>query len=204
MLPVIATGTYSYHATLNGQPSGTSSIVVTHIGTTTEIAETTSGTIDGINASAKAAMTLGNTLVPTAYSGSYAGAGQSATSSVSFSAATAQVTGPSGILSFALIPPATHFAILDGALLAGFIALPAEMQTWSGAPAQAIAPVYGRSVTLALVSTAATPRPDDVPKIDATIGFAGPYPFTLWYDPSTFIVDELDIPSQGIIVTRGH
>ena len=204
MLPTIAIGTYTYHASLNAQPSGTSSIVVKRSGTTTEIDEQTAGTIAGINATASATLILGNNLVPTAYNGKYQGDGQAATSSVTFSANAAQVIGPSGTLTFGLTAPATHFAILDGALLAGFVALPAEMQAWNGAPAQAIAPVYGQSVALALAPSTVSTRPTDLPKADVAISVGGPYPFTLWYDPTTFITDELQVPSQGIIVTRAR
>lgn len=202
MLPVIATGTYTYRAALNAQPAGVSSIVVTHTGGATQISETTSGNVGGVSASATATLALGSNLAPMSYSGKYEGGGQSAASSVTFAANVAQVSAPSGKLAVTLAPPATHFAVLDGALLAGYFALPAEMQAWSNAPAQAISPVYDQAVTLTLAPAVTAPRPADVPKSDIAINLSASFAFTLWYDPTTFITDEIDVPSQGIVVSR--
>ncbi|MHB8146592.1 MAG: hypothetical protein ACYDGM_04930 [Vulcanimicrobiaceae bacterium] len=202
MAPSIAAGTYSYRSSIAGQSAGNSTILVTHTATETEIEEQTSGTIGGMDASAKATLVLGADLSPASYTGSYVGAGRSATTTLSVTGSTASLTGPAGPQAFTLLAPATHFVVIDGALLAGFMALPAQMQAWSDAPIDAIAPVYGRAVSLTAEAAVAAVRPTGVAANDVALAIGGPYPFTLWYDPATLITDQLDVPSQGIVVTR--
>ncbi|HUZ50304.1 MAG TPA: hypothetical protein VMW12_11315 [Candidatus Dormibacteraeota bacterium] len=200
--PEIAAGTYSYHSSIGGQPAATSTIVVKRTATNTEIDEQSSGTIGGMSASAKATLVLGADLAPASYTGSYVGDGQSATTTLSVAGTTASLTGPAGPQSFTLLAPATHFAVIDAALLAGFIALPAQMQAWNDAPIDAIAPIYGRATPLATLPTAAVVRPAGIAAKDVALAVGGPYPFTLWYDPTTLVTDELEVPSQNIVVTR--
>lgn len=198
----IAAGTYGYRSSIAGQPAGTSTIVVKHNGALTEIDERTSGTIGGMDASATATMMLNADLSPASYAGSYVGAGQSATTALTITGSGANLTGPSGPQSFTLLAPATHFVVIDGALLAGFVALPAQMQAWKQLPVDAIAPIYGRTIPLSSSADAPPARPAGVAASDVSLAMGGPYPFTLWYNPTTLVTDELDVPSQGIVVTR--
>ena len=200
--PSIAAGTYSYRASIGGQSTGTSTIVVKHGAADTVIDEQSSGSIGGMNASATATLVLGPDLSPASYSGSYVGQGQSATTTLSVVGHGANLTGPGGPQAFTLLPPATHFAVIDGALLAGFIALPAQMQAWNDAPIDAIAPIYGRAIPLSTEPATAAVRPAGIAAKDIALGIGGPYPFTIWYDPATFVTDRLDVPSQGIVITR--
>lgn len=201
----ITPGTYTYKSVINGKSVGTSTIVVKQTGAVTEIDEQTAGTINGVAASATATLDLNSTdLSPTAYQGQYQGGGQSAKTSVTFDGTNAKAVTPAGNLSFPLVRPATHFVVLDGALLAGFVALPAELRAWNNPSVTAIAPVYGQALTIAPDPSPNPTRPAAVPAADLVLSVPGPVAFTVWYDPSTNIADELDVPSQGIVVTRAR
>ena len=49
---------------------------------------------------------------------------------------------------------------------------------------------------------AAGARPPHVPIIDLGLSVGGSIPLTEWYDPQTYVLDEVDIPSQSIAIIR--
>ena len=53
-------------------------------------------------------------------------------------------------------------------------------------------------------ASAAPARPADVAASDASISLTGQIPLTIWYDPTTYLTDEVDVPSQGLVVTRNR
>lgn len=199
----IAPGTYAYKVSLAGASTGQSTITVKRNGAATEIDEDTSGTVGQTSGTAKAILNLGPDLAPTSYQNAYAAGGYSGKISATFTAAQATVDGGmSGPKTFTL-GGAKHFVVLDGAELSGFIALPAQMQSWANAPALAVFPLYGQSISLAPKAADASTRPGTVAATDAGVTVdSGPAPFTIWYDPTTLVMDELDVPSQHFVVTR--
>jgi hypothetical protein len=76
------------------------------------------------------------------------------------------------------------------------------MEAWKDMPVLAIAPSYGRGENLAVDTAAKPQRPSTVPAHDVAVSFRGSLPFTIWYDPMTFVPDEIDVPSQNVVVTR--
>jgi hypothetical protein len=197
-----ADGTYNYAVTVNGARLGSASITVGHASSAVRLDEKSSATYNGMPASGTATMVLDMDLAPTAYQASYSAAGQSGRSNVSFSGSSASVSGPSGNNTFTLIGGAKRFAVLDGTMLAGMFILPAQMRAWSGAQATILAPMYGQSLPLALDATAKPNRPSGLPSGDVNLSVSGQVPFTVWYDATTLLVDEVDVPSQGVAVTR--
>jgi hypothetical protein len=203
-VPADGTYNYTYQSTMTqAQSSGKSSISVQHSGSAVKVTENSSGTIMGTPATGVTTQTLGPDLSPTGYMGSYTGGGRTLQSSVTFTGNVANATTPEGPRSFAMTPGATHFVILDGGMLGGFFILPAQMNAWQRASVDLIAPIYGQSAPLTLdTSTTPPTRPTAVPANDISISFSVPVAFTEWYDPITLIMDEFDVPSQGITVTR--
>lgn len=200
----LAPGTYAYNVSLAGANTGQSTITVKRDGTTTEIDESTSGTVGQTTGTAKATLSLGADLAPTAYQNAYEAGGFSGKITAAFTPAQATIQGGlDGTKTFQLGSDAKHFVVLDGAELAGFIALPAQMQAWSNAPALAVFPLYGQTIALAPKPAAASQRPGNVASTDVGVTVdSGPAPFTIWYDPATLVMDVLDVPSQHFIVTR--
>jgi hypothetical protein len=62
--------------------------------------------------------------------------------------------------------------------------------------------MFGRGGAIAVDQAMKPARPAAVPAGDASISVSDPIEFTLWYDPATLIVDELDVPQQQAIYTR--
>ncbi|MHB8177280.1 MAG: hypothetical protein ACYDA5_01915 [Vulcanimicrobiaceae bacterium] len=197
-----ASGTYVYRASSDGQAAGNARIVVARNGASISLSETSSGIVAGQPSSAQTAMTLAPNLAPLSYAGRYDAMGKATSSTVSFSGGSATATGMSGTSTLSLVADAKHFVILDGALVSGFFALPAQMKAWGDTPAIAVIAVYGVGVPIAVAPTARATPPAGVPATDVHLSFDGTVPFSEWYNPATLIVDQIDVPSQGIIVTR--
>ncbi len=199
----IAPGTYTYNATLAGTNVGTSTLVVKSVGTSTEIDEKVTGTISGSGASASDTLVLGADLGPLTYQMNATEDGSPLRDSATIVNATANITDVHGkTASFDLLANTKHFVVADFGLFAGLLPLPAQMRAWDNAPVLVVVPMLGRSVALTPDATASAQRPASVPANDVALVFSGEAPFTIWYDPSTFVPDEIDVTSQGLTVTR--
>lgn len=205
--PFLTPGTYQYTALLNGQPAATSTITVAHTGNATNIDEDSSGSLAGMHLSGKATMVLGADLAPTQYNGSYESASQKATVMVALTPTAATIAGSAavgGSQALALSANTRHFVVIEPGLLAGLFALPAQLESWKDPAVTAIAPMSGRAEALATDPASAQARPSDVPAQDAVLSFGGRFPFTIWYDPTTFVPDEVIVPMQHVVITRAR
>jgi hypothetical protein len=201
--PSIAPGTYTYNATLSGAKVGTSTLTVKAVNGNTEIDEHASGAVAGAGASANATLLLGNDLAPTSYQLTGTNNGSPVKDGATIANGTASVTTVRGqSQSIDLLASTKHFVVVDLGVFAGFLPLPAQMRAWDNAPALAVVPSLGQSVALVPSSAAAPARPAAVPAADQSLSFDGQAPFTIWYDPTTNVPDEIDVTSQGIVVTR--
>lgn len=201
----LAAGTYAYVATVQGKQSGKTSVTVTHNadGSTT-IAEDGAGSFQGMDGTAKATLSLGTDSAPTAYSSHVDVAGTALDYGVTFSGATATINGGLGGGSTFTLAVGEHFAIVDGGLLSGFVALPMQVAAWPGAQLQGIAAIYGRETPLTLDAAAKPVRPAGVPAGDVSLSYSAPIALVEWYDPTTMVMDELDVPSQAFTVARSR
>jgi len=202
VIPLTA-GTYQYVASSQGAQVGKTTVVVTRNGDgTTTITEDGAGTYQGMAGSAKATLSLAPDLTPTAYGSTIDVAGSQITPSAAFTPTGATMMG--GISEGSATLAAGHrFVVIDGGLLDGFIALPAQVAAWPGATIDLLAPVYGRSAEFGITANAAPARPQGVPANDVALSAdAGNIPLVEWYDPATMIVDRIDIPGQGLSVVR--
>jgi hypothetical protein len=198
--PSIPPGSYTYTATMAGKPVGTSTITVS-AGPPMTIQEQASGGTGAQGASGKATLTLGADLGPTAYSGDYTNAGTPMSVAVSVAGDTATI----GKATYPLTGSTKHFVIVEAGMTAGLFALPAQMQAWNNGAALMVVPMMAAmGGTLAIVpdSSLAGTRPAGVPAADTALAIGGQFPFTIWYDPATNVPDEIDVPSQNVVVTR--
>ena len=199
----IPPGTYTYTATMGGANVGTSTLTVKRVGDTTVIDERVIGALSGSAASASDTLILGADLGPLSYQMNAISDGSPLKDSARIQNATANVTDVHGkSASFDLLATTKHFVVADFGLFAGLLPLPAQMRAWNDAPVLVVVPELGRSATLVPDAAAKAQRPSSVPAGDLAIVFAGDAPFTIWYDPSTNLPDEIDVTSQGLTVTR--
>jgi hypothetical protein len=200
-------GTYQYTALLNGQPAATSKITVTRTGNATDIDEDSAGSLAGMRLSGKATLVLGADLAPMQYNGNYESAAQKATVTVALTPTSATIAGSAatgGSQLLALSANTRHFVVIEPGLLAGLFALPAQLESWKDPAVTAIAPMSGHAEALSTDPASAAARPTDVPAQDAVLSFGGQFPFTIWYDPTTFVPDEVIVPMQHVVITRAR
>ncbi len=199
----IPSGTYTYTATMGGASVGTSTLTVRNVGDTTVIDEQVKGALSGSAASASDTLVLGADLAPLSYQMNAVEDGSPLKDSAHIDSTTASVTDVHGkSASFDLGASSKHFVVADFGLFAGLLPLPAQMRAWDNAPFLVVVPELGRSATLVPDQSVNPQRPAGVPEQDAAISFTGDAPFTIWYDPSTNVPDEIDVTSQGLTVTR--
>jgi hypothetical protein len=198
--PSIPAGTYTYQAAVAGKVAGTSVLTVKP-GPPMEIDEQASGGSGAQTGSAKATLTLGPDLAPVSYTGDYNMGGSPNSVAATLTPAVATVAGQ----TYPLTGGAKHFVVLELGLTAGLFVLPAQMQAWNNSTALIVAPAsVGMVGTLPVSpdSSLAGARPSTVPAPDLALAIGGPFPFTIWYDPATYVPDEIDVPSQNVVVSR--
>lgn len=200
----IAPGTYSYTATLAGAKVGSSTLTVKDVNGTTQIDEQASGAMSGDSATANAVLNLGPDLAPTSYQLNGMNDGSPVKDAATITGTTANITNVHGKhQSFDLLASTKQFVILDFGTFAGFLPLPAQMRAWNDPVVLAVVPSIGQSVSLIPADASTVPtRPATVPATDQSISFQGQAAFTIWYDPTTNIPDEIDVTAQGLTVIR--
>ena len=197
-----ADGVYTYIVTVAGESAGKTAITLTHTPDGLRLTETASASVGGSDFAATSNLTLDGTLAPASYSAVYNPPGRTVHAAIAFNGGTASETADNGALKFTLDSSAKHFVVLDGTLFSGFFILPAQLQAWSTPPVLAVSPMFGHGGTIAVDAALKADRPKGVPAGDVAISVSDPVQFTLWYDPSTLIVDELDVPMQNASYVR--
>ncbi len=194
----LANGTYTYKTTYNGADLGTSTVQVQNGGTS--ITEHVQGTYLGTSGNANATLTLNPDLSPASYRASGTMGGHAMTDAATVANGVANVTTAQGQARNVALPAGVaHFVFVDLGTIAGFVALPEQMEAWKDAPVCAVLPSMGQSLQLAPQTAAATGGPAG----DVAVAFSNPQaPFTIWYNPATLVPDLISIPSQNLTVTR--
>jgi hypothetical protein len=199
----IAPGSYTYKALLSGANVGTSTVQVKSTGGLTEIDERATGSYQGESGSGTAKLMLDATLAPTVYQATGSFAGSPTKDGATMQGSTANVTTPRGqTTAIPLLASTKHFVVIDLGTISGFIPLAAQMKAWGDTPALAVVPSFGRSLTIVPSDPTPAARPSTVPAADAKISFTGQAPFTIWYNPATYVPDEIDVTAQGLQVIR--
>jgi hypothetical protein len=199
----IVAGTYAYKTQYNGVNLGTSTLTVKGDAGSTQISEQTSGSYSGTSGNANATLVLNADLSPVSYRASGSMGGSPIADSATITGSNAQVTNAQGsLVSFQLENGAKHFVVVDLGTLAGFFPLPAQMKAWNNDPVQALIPSFGQSFPFTPRADTSLQRPTGVPAADVALVFTGHTQFNVWYDPTTLVPDEIDVPAQNLLITR--
>jgi hypothetical protein len=196
-------GTYTYVTQFNGAQVEKTAVTVKHdpLGNVV-LSESASGFMNGRSGSISDTLTLDQQLAPVGYSSLASIAdSRSMRAAVTFKNDQALQSGDV-TKTYSLAADAKHFVVLDFGPFTGYFAFPAQMQAWNDQPVIAIVPLYAQGVPIAVDKSIVADRPKGVPAADAQISVKNPVEFTVWYDPKTLVVDEMDVPSEGVIVTR--
>ncbi len=193
-------GTYTYSIAQNSAPIGTSTVTVkrTDAGITVHENET----VNGSNFVADETLDA-QTLAPKGYTATYPypqGSG-SLTAHVSFGrgGATVRFDGIDGVSTIAL-PSGVHVGfVLELSLMTGFLFLPAQIEAANVAQFSQILPSRVLQQTSRVDKNQGSP-PTGVPANDVSIGIAASVNFDEWYNPTTFVVHEVSVPSQNVLI----
>ncbi len=142
------------------------------------------------------------TLSPRAFTGVYTRDTSSSTVRVAVDGGGATVTidGTPGTASFPNPPGVKQTYLIEGTLMSGFAMLPAEIHASKATQFSLVAP---RSVLQAVCSVDPHPivtRPPSVPANDDVLSVTGKVNFDAWYDPQTFVVHAVSVPSQQVLI----
>jgi hypothetical protein len=197
-------GSYRYSASLAGQPIGEWSVTVKQDATDTQIDENSTATVMGMQLAATASLVLGSDLAPTTYSGDYTISGQNRHVSATLTSSSASVIAVTSNqpLQLALFPATRHFVVVEQGLLAGLFALPAQLAAWKESSVTWISPATGQAQVLGTALPAGSRPPNGVPANDALISIDRPLAVAIWYDPTSFVPDQISVPSQSAVLTR--
>jgi len=200
-------GVYAFVVMRAGQKSGDSTVTVKRVGASITVheLETFVGVTDTVDETLEP-----NDLLPTSYLSSFpltSEVGVTAHLAFYTGGAKETVDGTSGETDFHLETGTTRLVVVDGAMMAGFLFLPAQIKSLSLSTFTALSP--SRADTYACtVDRAANPtRPDSLPATDVSVTVNGTSPagnvrFVEWYDPQTMVVDEVDVPAEQVTITR--
>lgn len=195
-------GTYSYVSTMNGTQIGKTAITVKDSPHGVVLTEVGSGNMNGQSGTVQDTLTLDERLAPATYVADASIAdSRNMRSTIAFSAGQAQQTGDV-TKTYQLAESSKHFVLMDIGPFSGFFMIPAQMKEWKNAVVTAIVPNFGQSLPLSPDFSMQPARPAGIPKSDLSYSFNSMVEVTMWYDPRTLIVDEVDVPAQGLVVKR--
>jgi hypothetical protein len=196
--------TYRYTGSMAGQQIGSWSVSVTSDAQRTEIDENSSASVFGMPLAATASLVLGPDFAPTKYDGSYRTPTQNPTVSVALTPSSATVVGAlsSSPRQIALDTNTRHFVVIEPGLLAGLFALPAQLDAWKDSSVTWITPTTAQAESLTTEPSPSTVRPAGVAANDVVLSIDHPIGVTIWYDPSTLVPDQINVPSQKAVLTR--
>jgi hypothetical protein len=201
--PAPPDGTYTYVVAMNGATIGKNAIAVKRDGSgSVVLTESGTGNMNGQSGAIQDTLTLDPTLAPSAYTAMASlGDSKAMKSVVSFKGGQAVQSGDV-TKRYDLAADAKHFVLMDFGPFTGFFALPAQMQAWNNPPVIALVPMYAQGFPLTVDASAKPNRPASVPAQDLPLSFNSMVQITMWYDPKTLVVDEVDVPSLGVVVKR--
>jgi len=144
------------------------------------------------------------TLAPRAFNGVYARGQSSSTVRVAVDSGGATVTidGTSGAAQFTNPPGIKQLYLLEGTLMSGFVLLPASIHGYKPSQIGIVEPRSLLQVVGTIDPHPIVARPSGIAPTDVVLSVTGKIAFDIWYDPGSFIVDAVSMPSQQVLITR--
>lgn len=195
-------GVYNYTITQAGNQMGKSAVTIkrSDLGLTVHESETVSGAHSFIIDEILDALTL----APKAYVGSYSiGNDSPSVARAAFDRAGATVT-IDGVPGTAPLPNPRGVKdayVLEGSLVSGFALLPAQIHSSRATQFSEIVPRQVLQIPGRVEAHPGISRPTGVPAGDALLSVSSSVDFDAWYDPSTFVLHAVSVPSQQILIS---
>ena len=197
-----APGTYRYTAFEKNKEVGNSTLTVARTAAGMKVDERSNVHLGGGDSKAQTSMMLDDKLMLVGYHGHYEAAEETMDADVTLADRSATVKAGKDVRTVLLGGTSKGFVILDAGMLAGFAMLPAQMHALGNPDSTVLIPGTGESSFIDVIPDNKIARPADVPAADVSLSFAGSAPFVEWYDPQTFVVDQVVIPGQDVVIRR--
>jgi hypothetical protein len=195
-------GVYTYTITQAGSALGKSSVTIkrSEIGLTIHEAETLSGSHSFVIDEILDALTL----APKAYVGSYSmGDDSTSVARAAFDRGGATVT-IDGVPGTAPLPNPRGVRdayVMEGSLVTGFALLPAQIHSSRATQFSEIVPRQVLQMIGRVEPHPGSARPNGVPAGDAVLSVSSSVNFDAWYDPVTFVLHAVSVPSQQVLIS---
>jgi len=200
-------GSYRYSVNRGGSNVGNTTVTVKRAGPSITIheVETFGGVTETVDESLD-----GGDLSPTAYVSTFPVTSEvTVTARVAFYSGGARFTVDTvpGSTDFRVERGTTRLVVVDGALATGFLFLPAQIRAQTLKVFTVYAPSGAETFYCTINATAAPPRPAGLPGPDVPMTVdgssqSGNTEFVVWYDPTSLVVDEVDVPTQQVTIAR--
>jgi hypothetical protein len=197
-------GTYEYALKQGATTVATSTVTVKRSGSVVGIHEAQSvqdPTLGTVQISADESL-LAESLAPLSFAAAYMASGKTTDIRVALSGNSGAFVHNGQRLSvpIRLLPGTQAMLVQDQTLVLSFLCVPGLVQIVRASGITQIVPTAG-AIHPMFVDPAPQTKPSGVPAADAGVGIASPVSFSVWFDPRTGIVDEIDVPSQSLVVS---
>jgi hypothetical protein len=192
-------GTYNYSITQSGSQIGTSTVTLKHAGADLTIHESeTMGDLSFVVDETVDAASL----TPKSYVATYTKGTGSQTARAAFdrTGATVSLDNVPGTQFFPLTGGLKNAYVLELSIITGLFLLPAQIHASNASQFLDIIPSGVASLPNHVISQAAGPRPAGVPNGDASLSIASRVNFDEWYDPTTYVLHDVSIPMQDVLI----
>jgi hypothetical protein len=197
-----ADGVYNYTITQAGNSLGKSTVTIkrSDIGLTIHETETVLGTHSFVIDEILDALTL----APKAYVGSYSiGDDSPSVARAAFDRAGATITidGVPGTAPLPYPRGVKDAYVMEGSLVTGFALLPAQIHSSRATQFSEIVPRQVLQIQGRVEPHPGITRPSGVPAGDAVLSVSSSVNFDAWYDPATFVLHAVSVPSQQVLIS---
>jgi hypothetical protein len=201
-------GTYSFSVTRAGSAVGTSTVTVKRVASSITVHEVE--TFGSVTETVDESLDQSR-LASTAYASTFP-----VSSDVAATARVAMYNGGARV-TLDTVPGSTDFndesgtsnlVVVDGAMATGFLFLPAQVKAQGLSTFTILAPSQMNTLYCKLNAAAVPPRPS-IPAADVEMTVdcnanGNGTEFIVWYDPQSFVVDEVDVPTQQVTIARAR
>lgn len=201
---LMADGTYQYTLNQNGAATGTSTLTVKRTGNVISIhedetiADPSFGTVQASADQTVAASTLS----PMSFVAAYTASGKTTDVRLALDGLTGAFihNGERLTVPVRMLPGTQAMAITDQALVMSFIVMPALADEARVSAFTIANPTAARTFVMH-VDPAVPSKPANIPAGDVGFAVASPVAFTVWLEPRSGVVDEVDVPAQSLVIS---
>ena len=201
---VMGDGTYQYNLTQNGTSTGSSAVTIKRTGSVITIHENetvedpTFGTVQAVADQTVAATTLS----PLSFAAAYTASGKTTDVRLALGATTGAFihNGIRLTVPIRMLPGTQAMAIQDQVLVMSFLVMPTLAEVANATAFTVAVPTAARTFVMH-VDPVAPSRPANIPASDVSFSVASPVAFAVWLDARSGVVDEIDVPSQSLVIS---